>query len=306
MWSVLLRRLASLLLACAGLAGQLPARDDGGVLRPDDVVALVGGEDMVVAGEQGYLEYLVVRARPDLRVRFRSLTKEGDTAFEQARDFNYPGLDAQLASAGATIVLVQLGQMESLRGEAALPAFTRAAETLIARLRDGGRRRVVIIAPTPVLPGSPAAARFAAAGAYRDAVVRLARRQELPVVVPGEAAALEAGDYRDGLHLSGRGQQALAAQLARALLGSSSVRPPSAPDELRLLELVRAKNRLWFHYVRPQNWAFLDGDRTVQPASRDHRDPERRWFPEEMKAWLPLVAAREDEAWRLAQRLPAP
>ena len=52
---------------------------------------------------------------------------------------------------------------------------------------------------------------------------------------------------------------------------------------------------LWFHYWRPQNWAFLNGDRTEQQSSRDHRDPSIRWFPEEMKQWLPLVAAKETE-----------
>jgi hypothetical protein len=41
------------------------------------------------------------------------------------------------------------------------------------------------------------------------------------------------------------------------------------------------------------NWAFLHGDRTEQPSSRDHRDPKVRWFPAEMEKFLELIDAEE-------------
>ena len=66
------------------------------------------------------------------------------------------------------------------------------------------------------------------------------------------------------------------------------------PSE-RLRQVIQAKNRLWFDYWRPMNWAFLHGDRTEQPSSRDHRDPKIRWFPDEMKRFLPLINQLEDE-----------
>src|SRR5687767_6810824 len=59
-------------------------------LKPNDVVALVGGEDMVVASELGYLEAVMQRALPTYKLKFRSLAWEGDTVFEQRRDLNYP------------------------------------------------------------------------------------------------------------------------------------------------------------------------------------------------------------------------
>ena len=34
--------------------------------------------------------------------------------------------------------------------------------------------------------------------------------------------------------------------------------------------------------------------------SRDHRDATKRWFPEEMEQWLPLIEAKEQEIWKLA------
>jgi hypothetical protein len=239
-------------------------------------------------------------------VKFRSLTKEGDTAFQQTRDFNYPALEKQLTDIGATVVVVQIGQMESLRGKGQVPEFERAAEALIERLGDGRKRRVILVGPTPVAPGSPVASRFAALDVYREAVARVAQRKELPVIVPGERRAFAAAEFRDGLHLNERGHFQFASQLADSLAGVAPRKMPAAPQERRLLEVIRAKNQQWFHYVRPENWAFLDGDRTVQPASRDHRDPEKRWFPEEIKEWLPLVAEREREAWTIARQLRAP
>lgn len=70
-----------------------------------------------------------------------------------------------------------------------------------------------------------------------------------------------------------------------------------------LTDLIAAKNRLWFHYYRPQNWAFLAGDRTNQPSSRDHLDPSKRWFPEELEKFVPLIDAKDAEIWALAKKL---
>src|SRR5688572_15812658 len=85
--------------------------------KKGDVIALVGGEDMVVASEYGYLELLLVRALPDYHLRFRDLACEGDTVFEQRRELNYPSWEEQLDKVGATVVIAQFGQMESLAGK---------------------------------------------------------------------------------------------------------------------------------------------------------------------------------------------
>lgn len=276
---------------------------EAGLFRPLDVVAVVGGEDMVATADYGYLEYLLVRARPEYQMKFRSIAKEGDTAFEQARDFNYPTPERQLDEMGATVALVQVGQMESLRGSSGVAEFEKELEKLVERLSGGGRRRVILVGPTPVLAGTPAAERFGAVGAYGEAVRRVARRKEVPCLLPGERKPFSANDYRDALHLNERGQFGLAAELAEALAGVKGKGQILNREELRLVKLIQSKNQLWFNYLRPQNWAFLDGDRTVQPASRDHLDPEKRWFPEEMKAWLPLIAGREAEIWALARQL---
>jgi hypothetical protein len=80
------------------------------------------------------------------------------------------------------------------------------------------------------------------------------------------------------------------------------LKPDSAE---RLRQAIQAKNRLWFNYWRPMNWAFLHGDRIEQPSSRDYRDPKIRWFPAEMEKFMPLIEAKEKEIAGLAAAIPS-
>ena len=64
---------------------------------------------------------------------------------------------------------------------------------------------------------------------------------------------------------------------------------------------LAAKNRLWHNYWRPSNWAFLHGDRTNQPSSRDPVNPQVRLFPAEQEKYLPLIKKAEDKVFQLVQ-----
>jgi hypothetical protein len=258
-------------------------------LKPNDVIALVGGEDMVAAGEQGYLELLLQRSLPDFHLKVRSLAWEGDTVFEQPRMLNYPKLQQQLDEIGATVVIVQFGHMESLAGNNQLQAFVNAYEKLIARLRgETSPRRLVILSPPKLSKDE-----------YTTAIRELAQRASACYV---DLVQLPAHDFllrRDGLHLTGSALVAVAETVVQAL-GCPLDRRIGPVDAL---PVVIKKNRLWDRYRRPQNWAFLAGDRVTQPSSRDHLDPTKRWFPEEMKEFLPLIEAKEREIWDLAAKL---
>lgn len=267
-------------------------------LKPNDVIAFVGGEEMVATAESGQLELLLSRALPELKLKFRSLAWEGDTVFEQPRDLNYPTLEQQLEEISATVVLAQFGQMESRAGPAKLPEFIAAYEKLIDRLGGGGKRRVVVLGPPP----SP---RFKSIEAYGDAIRGLAQRRGLRCLIPDEASELSTASFRDGVHLNENGQAVLAVRAAQELGAVKRAAGFTSTEDLRLADTIRAKNRLWYHYARPQNWAFLNGDRTVQPSSRDHLDPSKRWFPEEMKLWLPLIETKEKEIWSRAEEMRA-
>jgi hypothetical protein len=129
----------------------------------------------------------------------------------------------------------------------------------------------------------------------------------------------------DGIHLSPRGLFQMGFDIASALGPADAVTDAAAeqpkgahslvmpkmddaghldsPEREKLRQSIVAKNKLWFNYWRPQNWAFLFGDRTNQPSSRDWRDPSKRWFPAEREEFVPLIEAKEKEIDALAEKL---
>ncbi len=328
------RRLLLLFAIFAAFAVTLPGRAAEPFLKKGDVIALVGGEDMVVAGELGYLELLLTRALPDYKLRFRSLAWEGDTVFEQRRDLNFPPLEAQLDQVGATVVICQFGQMESLMGKGQTPKakgeegaagkaevaeFIAAYEKLIERMSGGGKRRVAVVEPfgftnpmdrkAAVLKHAALLQKAAAFAEYRRAIHNLRWKPSsivplniwthyLPERDPADVLA------NDRIHLSSKGQSSLAEGIADRMGVPFHFLDYSREVET-LKALIRAKNRLWFNYWRIENWALLAGDRTNQPSSRDHRDPTKRWFPAERDEFLPLIAAKEREIHALAAQLAA-
>jgi len=266
-------------------------------IGPRDVVALVGGANLAAENETGFLETLLLLGIPGGAVRIRNLAWEGDTVFEQRRDLNFGPWKRHLERAGANVVLVQFGQMESLRGEGGLPAFREAYGRLLDEIGER-TRRIVVLAPSPFERAEPPlpdlSARNGDLRKYAEACRGLASARGFPFVeLPGPYPT------RNGVHLSVEGRERAARDVARALgLPGSDLQ---ATPAVRLREAVAEKNRLWFDYWRPMNWAFLEGDRTEQPSSRDHADRRIRWFPVEMQDFLPLLRRQEAKVRSLAE-----
>lgn len=313
-----MRNLAAFLLA---ILLTLPARAAEPWLKPNDIVALVGGEDMVTLAEEGWLETIVTSAQPQDHIRFRSIAWEGDTVFEQRRDLNYPMLEAQLDKMGATVVICQFGKMESFAGKDGVAAFSEAYEKLIDRLSGEKKRRIALVLPMRFAAPPKAARdlpdltpRNADLTAYEQAITALAAKNTALILDAnylGEDASKEEYPTRDGIHLLIRDSVAaehielaeclsvglgIVAEFGKKAKTGDTVIPG---EVMALRHLISAKNRLWFHYTRPQNWAFLAGNRTNQPSSRDHLDPTKRWFPAEMAQWIPLIEAKEREIQNL-------
>lgn len=275
-------------------------------LRPHDVVVFVGGADVVATQETGHLEALLTLKYPSAKIRYRNMGWEGDTVFEQPRDFNYPPLRDQLARAGATIVFLQFGQIESLRGPEHLQAFIAAYETLLHEFTADARRFVLVVPPPFESAGGKLpdlSLRNDDLAAYANAIRSIAERRRLPLI--DLFHRLRHDNRRrtsDGMHLTAQGH-AIVAAAAADQLGLSDIAasagmadgngswPNASFDELR--RQIVTKNRLWFDYWRPMNWAFLGGDRIEQPSSRDHLDPSVRWFPREMERFVPLIEKAE-------------
>ena len=290
------------------------------VLRSNDVVCLVGGANVVAGQEHGYLETLVRLSFPSLDLRFRSLAHEGDTVFAQPRDYNYPSLAKQLEQTGATVVLAYFGQTEALDGPKKLPQFVANYERLIDQLGPT-HRRVVLISPmpfeAPAPPLSDLSLRNSELQQYVQAIKELASKRGLAFIAlfSGRRRNSAVGEHftNDGIHLKAQGHWNYDLIVARELgakADASAVRVDSGSGTLsrseweRVRQTVIEKNRLWFAYSRPMNWAFLGGDRVDQPSSRDHVNPKIRWFPEEMQRFGPLIEEQEKQIAKLAGAKP--
>jgi hypothetical protein len=282
-------------------------------LLQDDVVVFTGGEDARVGVEAGYLETLMSLWAPGRRVHYRSMAWEGDTVFEQPRPLNFGSWTEQFRRCGASVVVAQFGQLESLEGKAGVERFAAAYEALLAQFAKT-TRRIVLVSPAPFGKAAPRAPELTARNAdlklYTDAIRAIATKNGyLFVDLAGPAMAGE-GLSRDGLHLSAAGQWMAARETARQLEipGVSDVEAPDAKGAFRRESLeairsaVRVKNGLWNDYWRPTNWAFLNGDRTEQPSSRDHMDRRVRWFPVEIQQFPALLKREEGHIETLVEK----
>lgn len=281
------------LLPAFALASGITLSAAENLVRPSDVLCLAGGENAASLFETGHLE-LELRMQPGFEtLRVRGLAVEGDTVGEQFRPLNFPGWREQLASAQATVVMAQFGNMEVLEPDFSPGRFMENYLEFLARVQPESGR-LILLSPTPFHrpePPLPDLTRHNANLALLTSRIRgLAAARGWGFVDLFNPLLDHPSATRDGIHLSAQGQQLAAGQIASQLGLRANEKPDAA-----LLGMIREKNQLWLRWRRPQNWAFLNGDRTSQPSSRDHLNPAIRWFPKEMEQFIPLIEAKEIE-----------
>ena len=274
--------LALLVPLLQAAAERLPA------FQTNDVVVLVGGSILVAENTSGILETALHLAHPGAGLRFRNLAREGDTVFLRPRDVNYPEVPEQARRASASVIVVQYGRSEALSGPSR-PAEFRAAYAAMLDELARITPRLVLLTPPPFESTAPplpdVTRRNPVLEAYAGVIRDLARERGLPLIDLNQTVrATGVGQSRrtlDGVQLSPAGERAVAAAVLRGLGRGALARAVDVADggvwrDPKVRELQAAvveKNRLWFGFVRPTNWAFLAGDRTEQLSSRDHRDP---------------------------------
>jgi len=262
-------------------------------LKAEEVIAVLGGTEAVAVVEDGTLEALLLTEFPGSRIKLRDLSWEADTVFRQDRPMNFGGLQQQLARAGATAAVLMFGRQECLeRAASGLGEFKTALEKLVSTCAEVTPRLVLV---EPVAFEGALAQHNDTLKKYAAVMAEVAKAQG--ALFAAQSTAVKPGMTRDGLNLTATGAAQLGRNVARLWRNDLE-----APDE-RLKALIRQKNTLWHRYWRPANWAFLHGDRTAQPSSRDHVDPSQRWFPSELEQYPPLIEAKENEIWKLANDL---
>lgn len=280
----------------------------------------LGGTDAVSLIEEGSFEawatsYDVMAKRPagdsqgGGRFQMRSLAWETDTVFRQDRPLNFGSLEQQLRRSEAQMVMLVFGRQECLeRGDEGLPAFRVALADLVARCQ----KHVGVVAlagsvpfETKQAPLPDSVRRNAVLKKYQEAMSEIAKASKIQFFDVFAVWPNDAKDFTtDGVQLSARGSRLYGEVLYRQLFKATSSTPPEAEvsrvaDKLR--PLIQAKNKLWHEYWRPSNWAFLYGDRTAQPSSRDHLNPQVRWFPKELEKYQGMIREKEEAIWKLAE-----
>jgi hypothetical protein len=274
----------------------------------NDVIAFVGGSDVASARSSGHFEAMLAVKWPGIRTR--NFGWEGDTVFVQRRDTGFPPTTEHVKRAGAKVVFLQFGRAEALDARTSVTNFVAAYEKLAL---DYARvvPHIILVTPAPFERSESPLPNLVGHNSRLEEFVKgtqaLGARHQWAVVIMFANATGHLQHTQltsDGLQFTPRGQGVIAEEFDRRVgFGNiaqmvGAIRDDGSCSNERfeqLRQLVIEKNRLWFNYWRPQNWAFLGGDRTTQPSSRDHRDPKVRWFPAEMDKYVPLIAAKEQE-----------
>lgn len=314
--------LKALVCAVAAILISLPAQPlpaaDQFELRDGDKVVLLGGA--VIEHEQlhGYWETLLTLAWPDRNVTFRNLGWSGDTVWGESRGMfepqeGYNRLIAHVKQEQPTVIIFGYGNNEAFGSEQRLEAFAKQLTQLTGDLAAEGRRFVFLsplLMEAEQLPLEPSAAEAHARAYNRDLVhycdvIRRTASAGGHAYIDLQAAQIkheetDAAPLTDnGMRLTDDGYRQSARWLASHLTPGGNVDrlevlvdlDLDTPAATKLREAIGAKNQLYFHRWRPQNFTYLFGFRKHEQGNNAVEIPQ----------FDPLIAAEETEIQRLAQ-----
>lgn len=270
-------------------------------------IALLGSTEAVLMAESGWLDaYLALKQAglpPDKRLALRNLAWEGDTVWRQDRPLNFGPLAQQLDRVQARQAVLLFGRQECLeRGEAGLADFRSALEALVAKCPAGALLMGCVPFEAKAPPQRDLSALNPVLARYDDVIKAVAEAQGGRFFDTRQSWRKQEDTWtRDGVTLTPMGEWLLGDVTAFALGWRGQ--DPGEAGLAKLRALAQAKERLWHQYWRPSNWAFLYGDRTTQPSSRDHLNPSVRWFPQELEQYRRLIADKESELWKQSDNL---
>lgn len=233
--------------------------------REGDNICLVGNVLAERLQHDGWLETLLQSRFPKLHLRFRNLGFAADEVAVRPRSEGFGTPDEHLARQKADMVFVFFGFNESFAGEAGRSKFKSDLQAYVRHLKSqkyNGRTPPRIILFSPIaherfpdrnLPDGIANNQRLAL--YTAAVREISEVERVPFVDLFDLsqklyAVAQEPLTTNGIHLSPRGNQLLAAGIEQSLFPAG----PQFKRDARMLEKVRAavidKDFHWFHRYR--------------------------------------------------------
>jgi len=283
-------------------------------LADGDRVVFIGGTFIEREGNYGWLEALLTVANAPKKVTFRNLGWSGDTVWGESRAYfgkppeGYKNLLALVTELKPTVIYLNYGNNEAHAGEAGLVDFTKQYNKLLDDLTKIGNPRIIVIEPLPYetgFSGFDPAEYNQKLEQYAKVIKQTAEGRKMESVNLNAPTRTDSSDgfYApakalvtiNGQHSDDTGYRTLFGGLIPrvmkqkkddATVQSISV-TQSFIDSLR--ERILAKNELFFHRWRPANTTYLTG----------FRKHEQGQNAKEIAQFDPLVAAKEEEIWKL-------
>ncbi len=222
-----------------------------------DRVVLIGSTLVEREQASGYWELALTLRNREKAVTFRNLGWSGDTVWGESRGSfdgapkGYAKLVELTKDLKPTVILICYGQNESYAGEKGLKAFAEQYEKLLKDLAPT-KARFVLLAPTrfeDVKPLTDAKGKNENLAKYIAATKELAERQKAGFV---DLFAAKPAGTENGVHFDEAGYKRLAEAFG-------AIPAESTAEDLR--QAIVAKNELFFHRWRPQNFTYLFGFR---------------------------------------------
>jgi glucose/arabinose dehydrogenase/azurin len=286
-------------------------------LKQDDHIALVGGTLPERFQHSGYLETYIVARNPKLNLVFRNLAVSGDEVVTRHRSENFGTPDDWLTRVGADVIFAFFGFNESFKGPEGLENFKRdldkyLKDTKAKNYSGKGAPRIVLFSPIanerhqdPNFPDPRKNNENILL--YTAAMAEVAQNNQVPFVnlfepsqkLFGEAAARKQSLTINGIHLSERGDELIAAVIFKALFDE----PEPTGNFLKLRAAINEKSEMWHSRYRTIDGYNVYGGRSQLAYESGKGGPKitnYKVMQEEMSQRDVLTANRDKRVWALA------
>jgi azurin len=238
--------------------------------KPDETVLVEGNSLMERILEDGTFQAYLHLARPELRLKIRSLAWTGDEVGYRLRPEGYTEhLKSLLQTWPARTVLLGYGMNESFAGPSGLEEFRSQLQVLLRETRRlHPEAQIILVSPIAVEDGGPsdAAARNRDIALYSKSIQETASENGALFVdlfkASRDAYARKTGPLTQlGIHPNEAGCRLLARTLASALVGEQPLKS-IAPERLTdLAQATQQEARCNADLVRPKNAVVYFGVR---------------------------------------------